>query len=193
MHSFALTWKKTRAAITCLICVIVGASPQSLCAQSTFDSVTINDDAAPALGTIVRGISNSKFKVAASNGAISREAGNAQRLTSGTTVNVPTVTISCNNSLLSSKKCTNGTVMGVTISSSATIPMVFEIGQTSGANLTWSTPDTSGNQLSFTITFSRAQQQSTTATFKLGFVVNVLANSPTGQLSLPYTVSITRQ
>jgi hypothetical protein len=98
----------------------------------------------------------------------------------------------CKDSLLSSKKCTNGTVMNVTISSSSTLPMAFERGQTSGANLTWSTPVSSANQLSFTITFSRAQQQSITATFKLGFMLDVLANSPTGQLSLPYTVSISR-
>ncbi len=191
MHSFAMMWKKTRAAIMGLICVIVAASPQSLCAQ-TFDSVTIDNAAAPALGTIVRGTVNSQFRVAASSGAISLESGNSRRLTAGSSMSVPTVTISCNFSLLSSRRCNNGTVMNVTIRSSATIPMAFEIGQTSGANLTWSTPVPGTNQLSFTITFNRPQQQSTIATFKLGFMVDVLANSPTGQLSLPYTVSISR-
>jgi len=190
MHSFALTWKKTRAAITGLICVIVAASPQSLCAQSTFDSVAIDNTAAPALGKVVRGTADSRFQVSASSGAISRVYGNSQRLTSGTTASLPTVTILCKDSVLSSKKCTSGTVMSVTITNSATIPVHFEIGQTSGANLTWSTPVKIGNQLIFTITFTKTN--STTATFKIGFLVDVLATSPTGQLSLPYTVSITR-
>jgi hypothetical protein len=190
MHSFALMWKKTRAAIMGLICVIVAAIPQSLCAQ-TVDRVTINNTAAPALGTIVRGSSTSKFRVAASTGAIARESGNAQRLNSTSTVSVPTVTILCADSLLSSKKCTPGTVMNVTISSSSTIPIEFEIAETAVANVDFGARSTSRNPLTFSITFNRPQQQST-AVFKLGFMVDVLANSPTGQLSLPYTVSISR-
>lgn len=189
MHSFAMMWKKTRAAIMGLICVIVAASPQSLCAQ-TVDRVTINNTAAPALGTIVRGTVNSKFRVAASSGAISLDAGgNSRRLTAGSSVSVPTVTISCTVSVLSSRPCNNNTVMNVTITSSATIPVAFVISETVNGDLTWSAP-VGTNQVNFNITFRRTR--TSTATFKLGFLVDVLANSSTGQLSLPYTISISR-
>jgi hypothetical protein len=181
MHSFAMMWKKTRAAIMGLICVIVAAIPQSLCAQ---DSVAINNPAAPALGTIVRGTVDSQFRVAASSGAISLDpGGNSRRLTAGSSVSVPTVTISCTN-------CGNNTVMNVTITSGATIPMAFLISETVSDDLRWNIPVPGTNPLSFNITFRRPR--TSTATFKLGFMVDVLANSPTGQLSLPYTVSISR-
>lgn len=182
MHFFAMMWKKTRAAIMGLICVIAAASPQSLCAQ---DSVAIDNPAAPALGTIVRGTVDSQFRVAASSGTISRVFGNSQRLTAGSSMSVPTVTISC------SGNCRRDTtVINVTIRSLATIPVEFVREQPSAGNFTWGNTVTNGNQMSFTLTASR--NNPAPATFKLGFMVNILANSSTGQLSLPYTVSISR-
>lgn len=192
MHSFAIPLKKAWTAITYPAFFAAAISPQPVFAQSAskFDTVVIENSNAPNFGTIMRGSASSRFKVSGATGALTRVSGNAQRFTSGTTITTPRITISCNESLLSSRKCSRNTVMTVTVSSTAPLPVAFEIAQTTGNALTWGTPVTNENRISFTITFNN--QQSTTAAFNLGMLVDIPSSAATGQLSLPYTVAISR-
>jgi len=56
--------------------------------------------------------------------------------------------------------------------------------------VTWGATTTSGNQLSFNVTFTDAKN--TVASFKLGMTVSIEASGATGAIALPYTVTISR-
>lgn len=192
MDAEAKVWR--RAAI--LLALTAGiVRPDTVQAQraQTFDRVTIDQTSLPALGKIIPLNSAATYRVDPATGSLSRISGNAVRVGNNSTVSTPTVTITCDRSILSSAVCSKGTVMAVTISSTSSARAqitAFTIAPVPGAQVTWGSATTSGNQLSFNITFSDAK--TTVASFKLGLTVQITASGATGDIALPYTVTISR-
>ena len=177
----------------CMAVVAACALPQPACAQARkTDSVTMTGSSAQ-LGKIVAGNTMGIFEVNPTTGAISKKSGGGQRLTQTSTVTTPTVTISCDLSLASSAVCNNGTVMTVTITSTAMTRVklsTFTIGSTTGTSVVWGTPVSTANSTSFTVTFHDKKQ--TVASFRMGYQLDVGTTGSTGNMTLPYTVSISR-
>jgi hypothetical protein len=181
------------AALLVLAAGIVRPDAAQAQRAQTFDSVTIDQESLPNLGKVIPINSAASFRVDPSTGSITRISGNAVRPGNSSTVSTPTVTITCNRSILSSAVCSKNTVMAVTISSTSSARArisAFAISPVPGAPVTWGATTTSGNQLSFNVTFTDAKN--TVASFKLGMTVSIEASGATGAIALPYTVTISR-
>lgn len=192
MNSVAKDWGRA-AALLVLAAGIVRSDPAEAQRAQTFDSVTIDQTSLPVLGKIIPINSAATYAVDPSTATISRISGNAIRVGQSGAVSIPTVTITCDRSVLSSAVCGKGTVMAVTISSTSSARAritAFSISPVAGAPVTWGATTTSGNQLSFNITFTDAK--TTVASFKLGMTVQIAASGATGNIALPYTVTISR-
>ena len=192
MNAEAKIWRRAAVLLVSAAWIICPDAAQAQRAQ-TFDRVTIDQTSLPVLGKIIPLNSAATYRVDPATGDISRISGNAVRVGNNSIASVPTVTISCDRSILSSAVCSKGTVMGVTISSTSSARAqitAFAISPVPGAPVTWGATTASGNQLSFNITFTDAK--TTVASFKLGLTVQIAASGATGDIALPYTITISR-
>jgi hypothetical protein len=191
MEAEGKSWRRAAA----LLALAAGfVSPGAAQAQRapTFDRVTIDQTSLPNLGKVIPNNSAATFRIDPATASVTRISGNAIRIGSST-ASIPTVTINCDRSVLSSTNCAKGTVMRVTISSTSISRAqitAFAISPVAGAPVTWGATTTSGNQLSFNVTFTDAK--TTVASFKLGMTVQILATGTTGDIPLPYTITISR-
>lgn len=157
------------------------------------DSVAIQNSTFSIPGKVVASSADSEFRINPINGSIQRTNGNAQLIGNPSSAAMPTVTITCDRSILSQANCGRNTVLTVTVSSTASGRArlaSFEIFPLSGS-VTYGPMTRNGNQLSFTITFD-SNTRPNVVSFRLGGTVVVSTSGATGNLSLPYTVSISR-
>lgn len=191
MEAEGKSWRRTAVLLVLAAGIISPGAAQAQRAQ-TFDRVTIDQASLPALGKVIPNNSAATFRIDPATATIVRISGNAIRVGNGT-ASIPTVTINCDRSVLSSTVCSKGTVMGVTISSNSSSRAqitAFTISPVAGTPVTWGATTTSGNQLSFNVTFTDAK--TTVASFKLGMTVQISATGTTGDIALPYTITISR-
>lgn len=190
-----VTLAKAKVWIWAISMAVVAACalPQSASAQARkTDSVTMTGSSV-AIGKIVAGDAMGVFALNPASGTITKTSGGGQRLTQTSTLNLPTVTISCDFSLASSAPCNNGTVMTVTITSTPTTRVKlgsFTIGSRTGTSVVWGTPVSTANSTSFTVTFQ--EKKYSVASFRIGYAVEISTTGSTGNISVPYTVSISR-
>ena len=188
----AKNWARAAALLVLAAGIVQPDAAQAQRAQ-TFDRVTINQTSLPNLGKVIPiGSASTSFSIDPASAVVTRISGNAQR-SGPSVVTLPTVTINCDRSLLSSAVCSKGTVMGVTISSTSSARAqitAFAITPVAGSPVTWGATTTSGNQLSFNITFT--EPKNTVASFKLGMTVQVSSSGNSGDIALPYTITISR-
>lgn len=167
--------------------------PDAAHAQRVTDSVRITSGDFTIGGLVVASATQSEFRVDPQNGAIRRTSGDAIFIVGPASVSLPMVTITCDRSILSSTNCGRNTVMTVTVSSSsngrARISS-FDIAPVPGS-ATFSPMIRNGNQVSFTITFN-SNNRPNVASFNLGVSVLVTTSGATGEMPLPYTVTISR-
>ena len=191
MEAEGKSWRRAAVLLVLAAGIVCPGAAQAQRAQ-TFDRVTIDQTSLPALGKVISNNSVSTFRIDPATASIVRISGNAIRTRNGT-VSIPTVTINCDRSVLSSTVCSKGTVMGVTISSTSSSHAqitAFAINPVAGSPVTWGATTASGNQLSFNMTFTDAK--TTVASFKLGMTVKISATGPTGDIAMPYTITISR-
>jgi hypothetical protein len=182
---------KLAVALALAACVI---RPDAAQAQARVnDSLAIENSSFSIPGKVVASSTDSEFRINPVNGSIQRTYGNSQLIGNPNSVALPTVTITCDRSILSQANCGRNTVLTVTISSTASGRAAFnsfEISPLSGS-VTYGPMTRNGNQLSFTITFN-SNSRPNVVSFRLGGSVLVSTTGATGNLSLPYTVTISR-
>lgn len=169
------------------LCLVAGGA----WAQTVTATVTPSS-AAPALGRVVRGGSNTTFTIDAATGVVTKT-GPAIRLTSGS-VTTPTIAISCGGS--GGGQC-NSRQMRVQISASGALPAhftQFSVGSlscASGCTATYvgGTPTPAGS-LDFNIS---GIGNGKTGSFKLGSEVLVPSTGVTGSQTFTVTVVATLQ
>lgn len=167
--------------------------PDAAHAQRVTDSVRITNGDFTIPGRVVSSANQSEFRIDPQNGQIQRTAGDAILFGGPPLASLPMVTITCDRSILSSTNCGRNTVMTVTVSSSSNGRArigSFDIAPVAGS-ATFSPMTRNGNQVSFTITFN-SNNRPNVASFNLGVSVLITTSGATGDIPLPYTVTISR-
>lgn len=184
----ATYWSRIIVLLALAICVVY---PETAYAQSS-DTVAITGANFALPRVVVPNETASTIRANPSNGSIQRVNGNAQFM-GPSQISVPTVTITCDRSVLSSSNCNRNTVMSVTISSTsssrARLSMIT-VSPMSGS-VTYGPMVRNGDQVTFNLTFN-ANRGPQTASFRLGFDVVLSASQQTGSMLMPYTVTISR-
>lgn len=184
----ATYWSRITALLAVAICVVY---PETAYAQSS-DSAAITSANFALPRVVAPSGTASTIRVNPSSGSVQRVNGNAQLLGQFQT-GIPTVTITCDRSVISSSNCNRNTVMSVTISSTSSARArlsMITVSPVSG-QVTYGPMVRNGDQVSFTLTFTQNRGPQT-ASFRLGFDVVLAASGATGNIPLPYRVTISR-
>lgn len=170
------------ALFVALVLLISTAAPASAQVQ-----VSRSPAVAPALGTTIRGSTATTFSIT-TGGAVTRTAGNAIRLSTGS-VTAPTITISCgllNLSELCALRYVRVTITPVAGSAPASLTR-FRVSNLSGTNYRTGAAPAEAAALTFDL---NPLGLLSTITFKLGMDVQLAAGAASGAYTYDYLVSV---